>query len=89
MMLNIKALKMNDVKHIVTNVGPEQEYFLVDKSLFEKRLDLCLTGRTLFGAPAPKGQELDDHYFGVIKPRVAQFMEEVDRWKKWIENFGN
>ena len=81
-----KALKMNDVKHIVTNVGPEQEYFLVDKSLFEKRLDLCLTGRTLFGAPAPKGQELDDHYFGVIKPRVAQFMEEVDRelWKLGI-----
>ena len=78
-----KALKMNDVKHIVTNVGPEQEYFLVDKTMFEKRLDLVLTGRTLFGAPSPKGQELDDHYFGVIKPRVASFMEEVDRelWK--------
>ena len=81
-----KALKMNDVKHIVTNVGPEQEYFLVDKSVFEKRLDLILTGRTLFGAPSPRGQELDDHYFGVIKPRVASFMEEVDRelWKLGI-----
>ena len=81
-----KALKMNDVKHIVTNVGPEQEYFLVDKGVFEKRLDLILTGRTLFGAPSPRGQELDDHYFGVIKPRVASFMEEVDRelWKLGI-----
>ena len=81
-----KALKMNDVKHIVTNVGPEQEYFLVDKTLFEKRLDLILTGRTLFGAASPRGQELDDHYFGIIKPRVASFMEEVDRelWKLGI-----
>ena len=81
-----KVLKMNDVKRIVTNVGPEQEYFLVDKAMFEKRLDLVLTGRTLFGAPSPKGQELDDHYFGVIKPRVASFMEEVDRelWKLGI-----
>ena len=81
-----KALKMNDVKHIVTNVGPEQEYFLVDKAAYEKRLDLILTGRTLFGAPSPRGQELDDHYFGVIKPRVASFMEEVDRelWKLGI-----
>ena len=81
-----KVLKMDDVKRIVTNVGPEQEYFLVDKSMYEKRLDLVLTGRTLFGAPSPKGQELDDHYFGVIKPRVASFMEEVDRelWKLGI-----
>ena len=81
-----KTLKMDDVKHIVTNVGPEQEYFLVDKSVFNKRLDLILTGRTLFGAPSPKGQELDDHYFGVIKPRVQSFMEEVDRelWKLGI-----
>ena len=81
-----KALKMNDVKHIVTNVGPEQEYFLVDKTVFEKRLDLVLTGRTLYGAPSPRGQELDDHYFGVIKPRVASFMEEVDKelWKLGI-----
>ena len=81
-----KVLKMDDVKHIVTNVGPEQEYFLVDKSTYEKRLDLVLTGRTLFGAPSPKGQELDVHYFGVIKPRVAQFMEELDKelWKLGI-----
>ena len=81
-----KALKMNDVRHIVTNVGPEQEYFLIDKAMFEKRLDLIFTGRTLYGAPSPKGQELDDHYFGVIKPRVASFMEEVDRelWKLGI-----
>lgn len=81
-----KILKMDDVKHIVTNVGPEQEYFLIDKSVYEKRLDLVLTGRTLFGAPSPKGQELDDHYFGVIKPRVASFMEEADRelWKLGI-----
>ena len=81
-----KVLKMDNVKHIVTNVGPEQEYFLVDKSTYEKRLDLVLTGRTLFGAPSPKGQELDDHYFGVIKPRVAQFMEELDKelWKLGI-----
>ena len=81
-----KALKMDDVKHIVTNVGPEQEYFLVDKALFNKRLDLIFTGRTLFGAPSPRGQELDDHYFGIIKPRVASFMEEVDRelWKLGI-----
>ena len=81
-----KALKMDDVKHIVTNVGPEQEYFLVDKSLYQKRLDLILTGRTLYGAPSPRGQELDDHYFGIIKPRVASFMEEVDRelWKLGI-----
>ena len=78
-----KVLKMNDVNRIVTNVGPEQEYFLVDKAVFEKRLDLVLTGRTLFGAPSPKGQELDDHYFGCIKERVAKFMEELDieLWK--------
>ena len=70
----------------ITNVGPEQEYFLVDKATFQKRLDLVLTGRTLFGAPSPRGQELDDHYFGVIKPRVASFMEDVDRelWKLGI-----
>lgn len=78
-----KTINMGNVKHIVTNVGPEQEYFLVDKTVFQKRLDLVLTGRTLFGAPSPRGQELDDHYFGVIKPRVAAFMEDLDRelWK--------
>ena len=90
--LNRQALRIlrlfgNDtVRSIRTNVGPEQEYFLVDKALYEQRLDLKLTGRTLFGAPAPKGQELDDHYFGVIKPRVAAFMEELndELWKLGI-----
>ena len=57
-----------------TTVGPEQEYFLIDKEMYEQRKDLMFCGRTLFGAKPPKGQELDDHYFGVIKPRVAAFM---------------
>lgn len=71
---------------VITTVGPEQEYFLVDKSLFEKRKDLKYTGRTLFGAKPPKGQELEDHYFGSIKPRVAAFMEDLDKelWKLGI-----
>ena len=66
-----------------TTVGPEQEYFLVDKSVYDKRKDLIYTGRTLFGAKPPKGQELDDHYFGSIKPRVAAFMKDLDEelWK--------
>ena len=67
-----------EAKRVYTNVGPEQEYFLVDRAMYEKRLDLRLTGRTLFGAPAPKGQEMDDHYFGVIKPRVAAYMAELN-----------
>lgn len=68
---------------IVTNVGPEQEYFLVDKQLHDKRRDLIFCGRTLFGARPPKGQELDDHYFGALKPRVAAFMTDIDHelWK--------
>jgi glutamine synthetase len=67
-------------------VGAEQEYFLIDRALYQKRRDLIFTGRTLFGAPPPKGQELDDHYYGSIKPRVAAFMEELDRelWKLGI-----
>ncbi|MBR3646658.1 MAG: glutamine synthetase III [Lachnospiraceae bacterium] len=75
-----------DVKYVRTSVGPEQEYFLVDKEMFEKRPDLVYTGRTLFGAMPPKGQELDDHYFGVIKPRVCAFMEELNEelWKLGI-----
>lgn len=79
----IKLFKMTDVKHIDTTVGPEQEYFLIDKELFKKRPDLMFCGRTLIGAPPPKGQEMDDHYFGVIKPRVAAFMKELDYelWK--------
>ena len=73
-------------KAVRTNVGPEQEYFLIDKKLYDQRLDLRLTGRTLFGAMPPKGQEMDDHYFGVIKPRVAAFMEELndELWKLGI-----
>lgn len=68
-----------DVHHVTTTVGPEQEYFLVDKKYFDQRKDLIMTGRTLFGAMAPKGQELDDHYFGSIKPRIAEFMADLDR----------
>ena len=67
-----------DVTAVRTTVGPEQEYFLVDKSVYDKRKDLIYTGRTLFGAKPPKGQELDDHYFGSIKPRVAAFMKDLD-----------
>ena len=72
-----------EVKNVRTTVGAEQEYFLVDKALFDRRRDLIYTGRTLFGARPPKGQELEDHYFGAIKPRVAEFMAELDRelWK--------
>ena len=76
----------NDVKYVRTSVGPEQEYFLIDKEMFDKRKDLVFTGRTLFGAKAPKGQEMEDHYFGVIKPRVAAFMAELNEelWKLGI-----
>ncbi len=79
----LKLFGNNDVKSIKTTVGPEQEYFLVDKELFNRRPDLIYTGRTLFGARPPKGQELDDHYFGTIKPRVAAFMKELndELWK--------
>lgn len=72
-----------EVTSVKTTVGPEQEYFLVEKEMFDKRPDLIYTGRTLFGAKSPKGQELDDHYFGTIKTRVAAFMEELDEelWK--------
>ncbi len=75
-----------NVKYVRTSVGPEQEYFLIDKEMFEKRPDLVYTGRTLFGAMPPKGQELDDHYFGVIKPRVSAFMEDLNEelWKLGI-----
>ena len=75
-----------DVKNVRTSVGPEQEYFLIDAGMFEKRPDLIYTGRTLFGAMPPKGQELDDHYFGAIKPRVTAFMEDLNNelWKLGI-----
>ncbi|MBQ5977470.1 MAG: glutamine synthetase III [Oscillospiraceae bacterium] len=75
-----------EVQRVVTNVGPEQEYFLVDRDMYLKRRDLIYTGRTLFGAKPPKGQELEDHYFGAIKPRVKAFMEELNEelWKLGI-----
>lgn len=84
--LRILKLFKNPAKKVTTTVGPEQEYFLVDKKYYEQRLDLMLTGRTLFGAPAPKGQELEDHYFGSIKTRVAEYMEDLDKelWKLGI-----
>ena len=90
--LNKQALRIlrlfgnTDVKCVRTSVGPEQEYFLVDKAMYEKRKDLMFTGRTLFGAKPPKGQELDDHYFGVIPPRVAAYMADLNEelWKLGI-----
>ena len=81
----IRILKLfgKDVDYVSTTVGPEQEYFLIKKEDYQKRLDLVLCGRTLFGSRPPKGQELDDHYYGAIKPRVAAFMRELDEelWK--------
>ena len=90
--LNKQAIRIlalfgnNDVKCVRTSVGPEQEYFLITKEMYEQRRDLRFTGRTLFGAKPPKGQEMDDHYFGVIKPRVAAYMEELNEelWKLGI-----
>ncbi|MCR5431973.1 MAG: glutamine synthetase III [Lachnospiraceae bacterium] len=82
----LKLFGNDDVKYVTTSVGAEQEYFLITKEMYEKRPDLLFTGRTLFGAKPPKGQEMDDHYFGVIKPRVAGFMEDLDKelWKLGI-----
>ena len=79
----LKLFGEKDVKKVVPTVGAEQEYFLIDKSVYEKRLDLETCGRTLFGANPPKGQELDDHYFGKIKRRVREYMEDLDEelWK--------
>ena len=90
--LNKQALRVlrlfgnTDVRRVTTSVGPEQEYFLIDKAMYDKRRDLIYTGRTLFGARPPKGQELDDHYFGSIKPRVAAYMEDLNEelWKLGI-----
>ena len=75
----LHLLGKTEVNRVITTVGPEQEYFLIDKEIYNKRPDLVFTGRTLFGAKAPKGQELDDHYFGAIKTRVAKFMAELDK----------
>ena len=82
----LKLFGQDDVTSVKTTVGPEQEYFLVDRDLYNKRKDLIYTGRTLFGAKSPKGQELDDHYFGTIKPRVAAFMKDLNEelWKLGI-----
>lgn len=79
----LKLFGNTNVKCVRTSVGPEQEYFLIDKEMYDKRRDLIYTGRTLFGAKAPKGQELDDHYFGVIKPRVEEYMADLNEelWK--------
>ena len=76
----------NETQRVKVSVGPEQEYFLIPKSLYAQRLDLRLTGRTLFGAPAPKGQELDDHYFGAIRTRVSSYMKDLDEqlWRLGI-----
>ena len=90
--LNREAVKIlhllgnNEIKHINTTVGPEQEYFLVDKNLYNQRKDLIFCGRTLIGAPAPKGQEMEDHYFGTLKPRVSAYMHDLDEelWKLGI-----
>ena len=79
----LKLFGNDDVKKVITTVGPEQEYFLVDKEMYEKRPDLIFCGRTLFGARPPKGQEMEDHYFGTIKPRVSAYMKELEEelWK--------
>lgn len=90
--INKQALRVlnlfgnNDVIRVFTNAGPEQEYFLIDKDLYDKRRDLIYCGRTLFGAMPPKGQDLDDHYFGTIKPRVLKYMQDLDKelWKLGI-----
>ena len=75
-----------EARRVTSSVGPEQEYFLIDREMYEKRKDLVFTGRTLFGAKPPKGQEMDDHYFGVIRPRVAEYMEDLNEelWKLGI-----
>ena len=84
----VRVLRLfgKEVRRVTATVGPEQEYFLIDKADYAKRPDLILTGRTLFGAPAPKGQEMEDHYFGSIRPRVKAFMADLDEelWKLGI-----
>ena len=82
----LKLFGKNDVKKVIPNAGPEQEYFLVDRTMYKRRLDMILTGRTLFGAKSPKGQELDDHYFGAVKLRIVKYMKDLDKelWKMGV-----
>lgn len=82
----LKLFSKDNVRHVTSSVGPEQEYFLITREMYEKRPDLRFTGRTLFGAKPPKGQEMDDHYFGSIKPKVAAFMDDLNNelWKLGI-----
>ena len=82
----LRALGDANAQRVIATVGPEQEYFLIDRELWKKRKDLIFTGRTLFGARPPKGQELEDHYFGNIRPRVIAYMDDLDRelWKLGI-----
>ena len=82
----LKLFGKNDVKKVIPNAGPEQEYFLVDRGMYKKRPDLIFTGRTLFGAKSPKGQELDDHYFGAVKLRIVKYMKDLDKelWKMGV-----
>jgi glutamine synthetase len=79
----LKALGDSSIRRVMGTLGPEQEYFLIDRKFYEKRLDLALTGRTLFGAPSPRGQEMEDHYFGALHERIASYMHEVNHelWK--------
>ena len=86
----LRACGDKKTKHVIAMAGAEQEYFLLDKKTAQKRLDIVTCGRTLFGARPPKGQELDDHYFGVIKPRVAAYMADLNEelWNS-VELFDN
>ena len=82
----LKLFGKNDVKKVIPNAGPEQEYFLVDRDMYKRRPDMIFTGRTLFGAKCPKGQELDDHYFGAVKLRIVKYMKELDKelWRMGV-----
>ena len=82
----LHLLGQSDVEGVSATIGPEQEYFLVDKEIYKQRKDLIFTGRTLLGAMPPKGQEMEDHYFGALKPRVSAFMHDLDEalWKLGI-----
>ena len=82
----LKLFGKNDVKKVIPNAGPEQEYFLVDRAMYKRRPDMIFTGRTLFGAKCPKGQELDDHYFGAVKLRIVKYMKDLDKelWKMGV-----